>query len=393
MILLFAHDHRFFRDRGGALYSTGSLPARVWDRYLRHFDQVQVLARIEEASDVTGMALSSHERVSFFSGPDLTTARAALRLPPEARKMIAERVACADAVVARVPSEIGQAAIREARRLGKPYTVEVVGCPWDTYINHGSLRAKLFAPYATARMRRAVARAPRALYVTEKWLQSRYPCRGRTNHASNVEIEPATTEAVAQRKARLLELAGGRLPILGSVASLKVSYKGVQTAIAALARLRAEGLDLTYRVLGPGDPSPWQGLAREAGVGDLVFFDGTRPAGTAVLDWIGELDIHLQPSLQEGLPRSTIEAMSRGTACVGSTCGGIPELLPAERTHAPGDVDALARIVAWLARSPEDIAAASERDFTKASEYFADRLRARRDDMFAELRQAAESAR
>ena len=42
------------------------------------------------------------------------------------------------------------------------------------------------------------------------------------------------------------------------------------------------------------------------------------------------MDIYVQPSLQEGLPRSVIEAMSVGLPCIGSDVAGIPELLDKE---------------------------------------------------------------
>ena len=43
-----------------------------------------------------------------------------------------------------------------------------------------------------------------------------------------------------------------------------------------------------------------------------------------------KIDIYIQPSDQEGLPRSLIEAMSRACPAVGSTTAGIPELLDSE---------------------------------------------------------------
>ena len=45
---------------------------------------------------------------------------------------------------------------------------------------------------------------------------------------------------------------------------------------------------------------------------------------------LDECDIYIQPSFLEGLPRSVVEAMSRGCPCIGTNTGGIPELLPRE---------------------------------------------------------------
>ena len=46
-----------------------------------------------------------------------------------------------------------------------------------------------------------------------------------------------------------------------------------------------------------------------------------------IMKWLDSIDIYIQPSLQEGLPRSLIEAMSRGCLSIGSSTAGIPELL------------------------------------------------------------------
>jgi glycosyltransferase involved in cell wall biosynthesis len=156
--------------------------------------------------------------------------------------------------------------------------------------------------------------------------------------------------------------------------------------------LRREGLDLAYAVLGPGDPADWRALAEREGVADLVAFDGTREAGEGVRRWLDGLDIHLQPSFQEGLPRATIEAMSRGVACIGSTCGGIPELLSPERTHRPGDAAGLADCVRRLASDPALIAETSRIDLEAAQSYHADALRSRRDEVYSRLRAMAEGA-
>jgi len=391
MRLLFAHDHRFYRGPAGELYSVGSFPAAVWERYLRHFDAITMLARdAGELLPTARLASSDHPRVEVRFAPDLGTARQLIWRSRSAWEQIERAVADADAVAARLPSEIGLAAVQAARKLGKPYAVEVVGCPWDGYSHHGSAAARLYAPLAYWRMKRAVGDAPLALYVTSNWLQARYPSSGYSVNASNVEIEPLDRQGRIDRDARLAALAAGRPPRLGTVASLTMKTKGVQTALAALAMLRRDGLELSYSVLGPGDQAPWRALAEREGIADLVSFDGTREAGEGVRRWLDGIDIHLQPSFQEGLPRATIEAMSRGVACIGSTCGGIPELLAPERTHRPGDVGGLAACIRRLAESPALIAATSRADLDKAQDYEQDVLRERRDEVYARLRAWAE---
>lgn len=390
MRLLFVYDHKFYRDESGAVFTSGSLPAHVWDRYLKHFDTIEVIARDGGPLPAgTELALSSQARVTFNLVPNLTTYRQQILRPKDLKARISSSIASSSAVLIRLPSELGFLAAAECRAVGKPYAIEVVGCAWDGLFNHGSMAGRVYAPLFFLRARRAIRRAPLALYVTSKWLQGRYATNGRSHSASDVEIAAMSKSQAAARRERLRRIADGQLPQLGTVASLRIRSKGIQTALAALGTLRRQGLDLSYRVLGPGDPGPWKELAAQHGVADLVSFDGIRPAGEGVQNWLDGIDIHLQPSFQEGLPRATVEAMSRGAACIGSTCGGLPELLPVERTHRPGDVARLAECIRRLATNPAELAEASREDLQTSSGYLPERLSSRRAEFYGQLREAA----
>lgn len=392
MKLLFAHDHRFQRGAGNEIYTLGSFPVETWDRYLDHFDAVRVIARDGgPVSSESDLARSDRQSVSFELMPNMSSFRQLVFRSSALDRRMEQAVRDSDAVVARLPSEIGLLAIQYARRLGKPYAIEVVGCAWDGYFNNGSPAARLYAPVGFLRMRRAISSAPQALYVTSRWLQGRYPSHGFQAIASNVLLTRPDAAAVERREARLDELAKGRKPVLGTVGSLKTKAKGIQVAVAAIAELRKAGIDFDYRVLGPGDREPWQALARKFGVADLVRFDGVRPPGDAVFEWLDGIDIHLQPSFREGLPRATIEAMARGAACIGSTCGGIPELLPPDRLHSPGDVGGLANRIRSLATDPSAIALASRRDRDEVRQFDPEDLRSRRSAFYAELARRAKA--
>lgn len=95
-------------------------------------------------------------------------------------------------------------------------------------------------------------------------------------------------------------------------------------------------------ILGDGDIEPWAAMAEKLGIRDKVKFCGVLPGGEPVLNWLDQMDIYIQPSFQEGLPRTVIEAMSRGCPVVGSSAGGIPELINRSSIHKPGDYKSLA---------------------------------------------------
>lgn len=339
--VLFAVDHIFRRAPDGTVYTMGGkFPYSAWKSYLDVFGSIRVIARGLPSTDVTALSGSSGENVDFVlcSGDRGVARFASLRAD---HKTVEREVEDADLVIARLPSEIGLAACAHARRLGKPHLVEMVACPWDSLWNNGKLAARLYAPILWARTRRAAAGASVVRYVTASFLQRRYPTKGRVFVASNVQISGSSISS-----SKRSDIASdGRPIVFGTIGALQTRLKGIQTAIDALGRLKRErpDIDFIYRVLGEGDSSRLAGEARDAGIDDRIFFDGTLPAGDAVLGWLDGIDIYLQPSFQEGLPRAVIEALSRGCLAIGSTAGGTPELLPPARLHRPGDAAGLHR--------------------------------------------------
>ena len=76
--------------------------------------------------------------------------------------------------------------------------IELVGCAWDSFWNHG-LAGKILAPYLFMRTKREVKRAPFVVYVTSEFLQKRYPTRGVNTNISNVKLNKQNPEDLARR--------------------------------------------------------------------------------------------------------------------------------------------------------------------------------------------------
>jgi glycosyltransferase involved in cell wall biosynthesis len=147
--------------------------------------------------------------------------------------------------------------------------------------------------------------------------------------------------------------------------------------LRALARVRDRFADFEFHVLGHGDPSRYLELARSLGIEAFVNFCGTLPAGGPVRAWLDAVDIYVQPSWAEGLPRSLLEALSRGCPALGSSVGGIPELLESRCLHRPGDDARLAQLLLEV-REPHVMLELARRNFTVASQFAAAELDARR---------------
>jgi glycosyltransferase involved in cell wall biosynthesis len=367
--LVFAHDYAFLHAGDGQVYSDRG--DWTWHRYLRFAERVTVASRAGELPRAEpppkDLTLVSVPGVTYCPIPSLSGPLLRYRNRREAIRRLRAVLDGADALIARLPSEIGSLAVRVAERMGKPWGVEVVTCTWDALWNYGTWQGKVYAPISWWSTRRIVRRAQFAVYETQEFLQRRYPAGGASVGCPIVELPEVEDVVLDQRLKRIAEWSP---PLrIGLIGALSVGFKGIDTAIEALQRHRDRLPEFELRVLGAGDPSRWRRLAEKARLSEQVHFDGVLPAGEAVNGWLDAVDLYVQPSFQEGLPRGTLEAMSRGCPALASTAGGLPELLGPDCLHRPGDADRLGTLVVRAARDPEWQAAQARRNFEVARRY------------------------
>ncbi|HGN1707478.1 TPA: glycosyltransferase [Providencia rettgeri] len=379
-ILLFVHDHLFTQSSDNKVYSSGGFPSSLWNKYLNHVSTVEVIARTngidEKASEK--YIISSHEKVNFHFVESISNPIKLIKNRTKVYKIIFNKVKCADYIIARLPSENGLIAANIALKLNKPLCIEVVGCAWGALTTHGSLLAKLYAPISYLRTRNIIKRSNFILYVTNSFLQSRYPANNtaKTVCASNVSIHTDSNFS------RIKGANSNRKYIFGLVGNYKAKYKGLDVAIKALAAVNWGETKFELRILGKGEPSIYIELAKELGIDSCIHFYNPLPSGKPVLDWLDEIDIYIQPSLIEGLPRSLIEAMSRGCISLGSDAGGIPELLDSQFLHKAGNVISFKNSIENLIMNENNFEYYSSSNIQKAKEYDHKLITERRFDFF-----------
>ncbi|WP_446423923.1 glycosyltransferase family 4 protein [Mailhella sp.] len=382
MRLLFTHDLPLMR-REGRVYSAVDKNALL-ENYALLAEDIVFLCR--EAAALEHMSEITYPRFSFIPVPNLNSAAGLIRRFKEASCLIEEAVAQVDMGVFRMPSLISFLAAYHARRRGLPYMIEVVSCPWDALWNH-SAWGRAAAPFFTLAQRLLVRDAPYVLYVSERFLQGRYPSRGRCVSCSDVELPPepsleAGEGLLRRRLERLSSLSSSAPLVLGTAGALDVPYKGQRFVIRVLARLRRRGMDIEYRLAGSGDASALLAEAEKLGVRDLVRVLGALPH-EEMFGFFDGLDVYVQPSLQEGLPRAAVEAMSRACPVIGSSAGGIPELLEPTCVFPKGDTAALECLLAVLWQDRTRLAGMARESFARASAFRPAVLGRKRRDFYA----------
>lgn len=285
----------------------------------------------------------------------------------------------ADIVVAHLPSSIGQMAVKYAKKYKKPYFIGVVGCAWDAYWNY-NWKGKVMAPFLFLQMRHTIKKAEYVFYVTQLFLQKRYPSTGVNIGCSNVEINQPSNAILENRLKRIETFdIKGRINI-ATTAAVNVRYKGQEYVIRALNVLNRQlGYNFHYYPIGGGDNTFLANIVKELNLGEYVHFTGPVPH-EQIMDELDKMDIYIHPSKQEGLPRALIEAMSRALPAFGSITAGIPELLASDCLFKNGDVN---QIIAYLSSlTKEKMMEYAIRDFEKSSEYTSDVLNERRRKFF-----------
>lgn len=382
MRILYCHDNIYQQCPDGVVYSAGQFPHSYWDTFLKHFDHLVVTGRGKPVSEpIEKLNISSCDHVSFVLFPNINTPKGRIKYLRSVDKRLKNIVAESDAVIIRAVSDIGWLAYRHAKKMNKPIAMEMAACGWDSTWNHGNQLGRIYAPIRYIRDRIITKNADYVMYVSQSFLQSRYPTNAQTSSASNVRIEQGPKELVDTRLAKIKnkEEIEHKPYVIGLIGNLDNKIKGVADTLNALKIVEDQKPgSFIFKHLGPGKADPYASQAQELGLSECVQFNGMMQSGQAVMDWLDGIDLYLQPSYQEGVPRATIEAMSRGCPIIASKAGGIPELVDKKWLINPGDTDALANLIIQMLDNPNARIQAILENYEKSREYTHEFLNSRR---------------
>ena len=382
---LFTFDAPMFCDRDG-VYCNTTVTNEMLSRYFVVVDKLYLLMHtihLNETFEERHLKpLKLGNNIVIVEIPNPNTPINFLLRSKYARQ-VAEWVKKCDLAFLRIPSIISNMAAKECIRQRKPYLAEVGGCAWDSYWNHGLL-GKVVAPSMYLGEKRTVKNADFASYVTEKWLQKRYPTDGDSIVASNVYLSGFDADNIERRVTSDKQRIGCRYR-LGTIASVDVRYKGQEYIIKAMGKLKNKGIVLDYDLVGAGDPSFLSKLAVRCGVAEHVHFLGVK-LHDEIWDWLDTVDIYAQPSKQEGLPRAVIEAMNRGCLTIGSDVAGIPELLEEDMVFRRDNVEHICKIIELLL-DEKNHEHRIRRNFKKSYEFEIRLLNTRRNELFEKYKQ------
>jgi glycosyltransferase involved in cell wall biosynthesis len=175
-------------------------------------------------------------------------------------------------------------------------------------------------------------------------------------------------------------------PLVGVVARLQPE-KGVANFLKAAARVAPQFPEAHFVIAGDGPlRQELVALAEALGLENRVHFLGFRSDASALM---GSLDVLVVPSLTEGSPLVTLEAMAAGVPVVASAVGGIPDQVRHDKEGLlvpPGDTGAMGDVIVALLRDPARARSLGEAGRRRATSEFSHAVMVRRiEDVYRDI--------
>lgn len=382
MIGVWCTDGPLYKDSKDNYYSL-TINEKIINRYLEYVDKLYILTRVRKLDNkITQSNIINNKQINIIEVPNCSSIKQLILNKNIAKNVISKYIKLADISIIGLPSILGNIAIEVCQKYKKEYIVEVLGCAWDALWNHRRISGKFFAPIQYFITKDKIKKSNNVIYVSNEFLQKRYPNNKNSIGCSDVIINEYSEDVLDRRIQKINSQ--HKIYKLGLIGSLDLGYKGHKTAIKAI-KLLKDKYKIELHFLGKGSPDYLKKEIRKNKVEKFVKFDGSLPSGNPVYKWMDDIDIFLIPSLQEGLPRALVEAMSRGCPAVGTNTGGIPELLEKDFIVRKKDYKAFAMMIENLIKNKHLMISQAERNFRKAAEYQKDTLYKIRRDYYLSI--------
>ena len=351
-------------------------------RYLELFDTIEVCTRIRDVSkangNIEGYKKTNGNNVIVSPVTEYNEVPDAILKKKKIEDQIKKIILKNDLIIIRMPSVIGMIACKLCKLYKKKYMIEMVACAWDGYTNHRRLGGKILAPFMFFKTKSCVKNAPYVLYVTQKFLQKRYPTMGVELGCSDVELNYMDKKILEKRNKKISNF-NNRSFSLCTVANVELKYKGHIFVLKAIKELKNENYDIKYYIAGNGNNNYLRKEIIKMGIENNVIFLGSL-SHDEIFNLLDSIDVYVQPSLQEGLPRALVEAMSRGCPAIGSNAGGIPELINGDMLFKKKKYKELTKILKGLKK--EKLICEAKNNFNKALNFDKEILDKKRKEFY-----------
>lgn len=376
----------FFKDTTGN-YAMPAYGNSFWQKYREEFEDVTILG---EPSETKKDLVRIDDKIHLFIIP--ANARPQdFKNDKKVKKALEEHVKAAEAVLIQPTSRKGMMAIKCCEKYKVPYLIEITGDIYTILRNSESCLKRLYAPVLYWQIRFAIKQCKYGLYVTNEYLQKKYPIKGIQCGCTDTNLHYVDEEILGKRVNRINSRIDSDKLIIGLIGTYSNNRKGIDTAIKALSVIEKNNIEL--HILGFGieeDRKKWKSYAEKFGVENRLCFDKPLNDITDIFEWIDCIDLCILPSRSEGLPRCIVEACSRACPCIVSDVAGNKELIDERWRHKAGDYKRLSELIIDMFSEKDTIINASYNNLVKSKQYTIDKQYEIRHSFFNYFKEYAE---
>lgn len=297
-------------------------------------------------------------------------------------KVLTREIPKADIVIAFGIN--GYFASKIAKKYNKAIISYIGGCIYDTLNNMDSKFKKIMAPIMKRLIQNMTMNSDYVHYVDD-YLVERYPTNGKILICPSVRLKIDDTKI----KDRIKKIKSPSNDVyLGIIGYAHNKIKGIDTIIRSMEHLPH---NVKLQVVGRGDHSWLDRIIIDLNLENRIEFLGTINDRQQLFNWLDNVDIYLQPSLTEGMPRATLEAMSRGCPVISTSVGGLKSIIESDYRIDTGDVKDLSNKINQLYDNEEELIRISKVNFEKAKSFDFDILNKKRDDFYLNIYEEVKS--
>lgn len=389
MKLLLVIDSHIYKSNDGKYWCKGITDESFFQRYLNVFDKIKIISRVQEISEVNTEKLLSiyNKNIEFIDIPFIRGMKGYIKKYRQIRKIIINEIKDCECVIYRVPSVIAFITYIINRKNKMPTAIEIVADPEEAYKEN--LIAKILGKFILKRMAKKVNGVS---YVTEKFLQSKYPTKANKKSNKYFESYYSSIDLKSDFFSEPKKYVDKKEYIISHTSNISNSMaKGQDVLIKAVGILNSKGYNIKIVFIGDSEiKDKYFEIAKQYGIEDKITFTGLIPRKEELRKKLIDSDMFVFPTQAEGLPRAIIEAMAVGLPCISTPVGGIPELLPEEYLVEQSDYKKLASLIEMLLKDVGKLEEISKRNIKKAEEYKSDILVEKRNEFYRKLKKIVE---
>lgn len=387
MEVLVAADSLFYKTDDGAYWCKTIYGYDFWARYTSVYESIAIVSRTKHVSkeEVGNYIRVDGPNVRVIELPYMRGMKQYIKSYFKFRKAAKEAVSDADYAILRLPSVSASMVLDFYKKKGRPYLIEVVADPHDAYGSN-----KLAQIMYTKKLKDDVKSANGVSYVTQNYLQAKYPSYARLNGEDSRHFETyySTIDLKAEYFGVPKKYSNEKkeYTIVHTANSINNDIKGHATLIKIIKELREDNYNCSIKFIGDGSKRKYfEEYAQSLGIAEFVNFTGLLSSSNDVRTELMNSDLFVFPTRAEGLPRAVIEAMAVGLPCLSTPVNGIPELLDPEFLFDPDDVVGFTSKIVELIQNTKKLEIMSTRNIGKSKEYSWDILSKRRNRFYEKL--------